>query len=149
MIDRIELKPTSIEREIFPKMAADNNLYVFTLEGYWMDIGQPKDYLVGQKLFLQSVRARQPERLSAGETITGDVLVDPSSKVDPTACLGPNVVIGANCVIGPGCKIYNTTIMEGTKVHGYDLIEGSIIGWQNTIGKWVRINGLTVTAEDV
>jgi mannose-1-phosphate guanylyltransferase len=39
MIDRIELKPTSIEREIFPKMAADNNLYVFTLDGYWMDIG--------------------------------------------------------------------------------------------------------------
>jgi mannose-1-phosphate guanylyltransferase len=90
-----------------------------------------------------------PERLSSGDTITGDVLVDPSSKVDPTACLGPNVVIGANCVIGPGCKIYNTTIMEGTKVHGYDLIEGSIIGWQNTIGKWVRIQGLTVTAEDV
>ena len=24
MIDRIELRPTSIEREIFPKMAADN-----------------------------------------------------------------------------------------------------------------------------
>ena len=27
ILDRIELKPTSIEKEIFPKMAADNNLY--------------------------------------------------------------------------------------------------------------------------
>jgi mannose-1-phosphate guanylyltransferase len=52
VIDRIEMKPTSIEREIFPKMAADNNLFVYALDGYWMDIGQPKDYLIGQKLFL-------------------------------------------------------------------------------------------------
>lgn len=129
MIDRIELKPTSIEREIFPKMAADGQIFVFTLDGYWMDIGQPKDYLQGQKLFLQSVRARTAERLAAGPNITGDVLIDPTATVDPTAHLGPNVVIGKDCVIGPGCKIYNTTIMEGTKAHGYDLIEGSIIGW--------------------
>jgi mannose-1-phosphate guanylyltransferase len=81
--------------------------------------------------------------------ITGDVLIDPSAKVDPTAQLGPNVVIGKNCEIGPGCRLYNTTIMEGTKALGYSLVEGSIIGWGNTIGKWVRINGLTVTAEDV
>jgi mannose-1-phosphate guanylyltransferase len=47
VIDRIELKPTSIEREIFPKMAAENDLYVYALDGYWMDIGQPKDYLIG------------------------------------------------------------------------------------------------------
>lgn len=47
MIDRISLKPTSIEREIFPKMAAEGQLYMFNLEGYWMDIGQPKDYLNG------------------------------------------------------------------------------------------------------
>ena len=47
VIDRIDLKPTSIEREIFPKMAADGELYQMTLNGYWMDIGQPKDYLIG------------------------------------------------------------------------------------------------------
>jgi mannose-1-phosphate guanylyltransferase len=47
MIDRIELRPTSIEREIFPKMAAAGELYQMGLDGYWMDIGQPKDYLIG------------------------------------------------------------------------------------------------------
>lgn len=58
-------------------------------------------------------------------------------------------MVGAKCVIGPGCKIYNTTVMEGSKVLGYSLIEGSIIGWSNTVGKWTRISGLTVTGEDV
>ena len=47
VIDRIDLRPTSIEKEIFPKMAAEGQLYMFTLKGYWMDIGQPNDYLVG------------------------------------------------------------------------------------------------------
>jgi len=149
VIDRIELKPTSIEREIFPKMAADGEIFVFTLDGYWMDIGQPKDYLTGQRLFLQSLRAHQTERLAKGDFITGDVLIDPSAKVDPTAHLGPNVVIGANCVVGAGAKIFNTTVMEGTKINSYAYVEGSIIGWNNTVGKWTRINGLTVSAEDV
>lgn len=52
-------------------------------------------------------------------------------------------------MIGPGCKISNSTILARTKVLGYSLIEGSIIGWANTIGRWTRIVGLTVTAEDV
>lgn len=39
VIDRIEMKPTSIERVVFPKMAAEQDLYALTLEGFWMDIG--------------------------------------------------------------------------------------------------------------
>lgn len=48
VLDRIELRPTSIEKEVFPHVAADGSLYAFTLPGYWMDVGQPKDYLKGR-----------------------------------------------------------------------------------------------------
>ncbi len=48
ILKRIELRPTSIEREVFPHVAADNLLYAYTLNGYWMDVGQPKDYLKGE-----------------------------------------------------------------------------------------------------
>ena len=95
-----------------------------------MDIGQPKDYLVGQKFYLSSLRDKKDERITpSGANILGDVMIHPSAKVDPTATLGPNVVIGANCIIGPGVRIYNATVMEGSKVNGFTLIEGSIIGW--------------------
>lgn len=47
VLNRIELRPTSIEREVFPHVAADKRLFAFTLPGYWMDVGQPKDYLKG------------------------------------------------------------------------------------------------------
>ena len=39
MIDRIENRPTSIEREIFPVMAGEGQLHQMELPGYWMDIG--------------------------------------------------------------------------------------------------------------
>jgi mannose-1-phosphate guanylyltransferase len=51
VLSRIELKPTSIEKEVFPAMAKDKELYALDLNGFWMDIGQPKDFLTG-KFFL-------------------------------------------------------------------------------------------------
>lgn len=47
VLDRIELRPTSIEKETFPLICLDKGLFAFTLPGYWMDVGQPKDYLTG------------------------------------------------------------------------------------------------------
>ena len=48
VLDRIELRPTSIEKETFPLITRDKGLFAFTLPGYWMDVGQPKDYLTGK-----------------------------------------------------------------------------------------------------
>lgn len=62
IIDRIDMKPTSIERVIFPKMAAEKDLYALTLEGFWMDIGQPKDYLLGQRLYLDYLATHKEEQ---------------------------------------------------------------------------------------
>ena len=47
MLNRIENRPTSIEKETFPLIAADQKLFAQELEGYWMDVGQPRDYLTG------------------------------------------------------------------------------------------------------
>lgn len=52
IIKRIEDRPTSIEKEIFPAMVDEGQVYQMTLPSYWMDIGQPKDYLAGQSLHL-------------------------------------------------------------------------------------------------
>ena len=38
VLDRIELRPTSIEKEIFPVMAADGDLFAMDLKGLTCDI---------------------------------------------------------------------------------------------------------------
>lgn len=149
IIKRIEPKPTSIEREIFPVMAKEGELYAQNLDGFWMDVGQPKDFIIGSQLYLDSLKKSGEGELAKGDNIIGNVLIDPSAKVHPEAVLGPNVSIGADCVIGKGVRLQNTCVFKGVTIQDYAWIKGSVIGWQSNVGKWVRIDGLSVLAEDV
>lgn len=47
ILRRIQLRPTSIEKEVFPDMAHEGQLYAMELQGFWMDVGQPRDFLTG------------------------------------------------------------------------------------------------------
>lgn len=106
VLNRIEIKPTSIEKEVFPVMAKEKQLFAFELAGFWMDIGQPKDFLTGMCLYLNSLRQRNSEKLSNNQndekTFVGNVLVDPTAKIGIGCRIGPNVTIGPNCVIENG-----------------------------------------------
>lgn len=86
-----------IEKEIFPELAKEGELYSIPLkkENFWHDIGQPKDYLIGQESYL-----RYFKMVGSGDTYEGNVLVDKTAQVHPSAKIGPNVVIGPGCVIG-------------------------------------------------
>eukprot|EP00808_Paulinella_micropora_P008956 g73721.t1 len=142
ILDRIELKPTSIEREIFPKMAEDGQLYKMTLPGYWMDIGQPKDYLIGQCLHLKSLAAKHPDQLmKEGKNfkIIGNVHADPSCEIGAGAVIGPDVVLGPGVKVGAGARIKRSTLFKGVSVGQSAYINSSIIGWSSKIGPWTRV----------
>ena len=60
-------------------MASEKQIYNFVLDGFWMDIGQPKDYISGMRLYLDSVRQstetiNDSHFLNASE-VEGNVLV--------------------------------------------------------------------------
>lgn len=69
MITRIPQRPCSIEREIFPQMASEGHLYQMELPGYWMDIGQPKDYLSGQKMYIKSEKEKGSKLVTGNDNI--------------------------------------------------------------------------------
>jgi mannose-1-phosphate guanylyltransferase len=74
-LNRVEAKPSSLEREIFPQMAEEGQLFTFQLEGFWADVGQPKDYLHGTNLFLDDLNSTNPNLLSKGKNILGNVVI--------------------------------------------------------------------------
>lgn len=84
-LDRVQPVPTSIEREVFPKMAKEGQLYIFQLEGFWADIGQPRDYLRGTNLFLNDLPDRSDYKKDENlpvladtqnmKNVTGNVLI--------------------------------------------------------------------------
>jgi mannose-1-phosphate guanylyltransferase len=149
VLDRIELKPTSIEKEVFPKIADAKKLYAITLPGYWMDVGQPKDYLTGLTLHLSSVRNHNPSQLASGSHIQGNVLIAPNVQIGEGCLIGPDVSIGADCVIGNGVRLRNCVLMAGNKVKDYSQVLNSIVGWYSSIGKWSRVENGSVIGEDV
>lgn len=149
ILDRIELRPTSIEKEIFPKMAQDDNLFAFDLSGFWMDVGQPKDFLTGMVMYLRYLREKHPELLHEGPGSIGNVLVDPSAKIGENCRIGPNVVIGPNAVIQDGVCLSRCTIMQESVIRSHSWIHSAIIGWKSVVGQWVRMEGVSVLGEDV
>ncbi|KAH7332126.1 hypothetical protein KP509_20G069400 [Ceratopteris richardii] len=149
VLDRIELRPTSIEKEVFPKIAHEKRLFAMVLPGFWMDVGQPKDYITGLRLYLDSLRKNSPQKLMTGANVVGNVLVDDSAQIGDGCLIGPDVCIGPNCVIEAGVRLSRCTIMRGVRVKKHACISGSIIGWHSTVGQWARVENMTVLGEDV
>jgi len=152
ILKRIPLKPTSIEKEVFPKMAADGQLYRMVLEGYWMDIGQPKDFIIGSAMYLHNLQKIHPELLAKGEHVPsgkGTVLVHHTAKIGQNCSFGPNVTIGPNVVIHDGVRLLHTIILDGCVIHANAFISHSIIGWRSTVGRWARVENSSVIGEDV
>jgi len=149
ILNRIEPKPTSIEKEIFPLMASEGQLYCMTLPNFWMDVGQPRDFLAGTALYLNYCAKTNSNELRKGEGFDGPVLVDTTAKIGKGCRIGPNVVIGPNCVVGDGVRLKDTVILEGTKVGDHTWVHQSILGWKSVIGKWVRIQNVSVLGQDV
>nr|XP_020466787.1 mannose-1-phosphate guanyltransferase beta isoform X2 [Monopterus albus] len=149
MLSRIQLRPTSIEKEIFPVMAEEGHLYTMELQGFWMDIGQPKDFLTGMCMYLQSLRQHAPERLRTGPGFLGNVLVDPTAQIGENCTIGPNVTIGAGVVVEDGVRIKRCTVLKGARVRSHSWLESCIVGWSSSVGQWVRMENVTVLGEDV
>lgn len=178
ILNRIENKPTSIEREIFPQMAADHQLFSFVLQGYWMDIGQPKDFLSGQVLHLAHLQAQAQSQqtdsqnlnqnlnqkqkqnhgaghdpissveLASGEGIIGNCLIHPTAKIGKGALIGPDVVIGPGVVIGESARVIRSCLFDGALIGASSLVKGSLIGWASSIGRHSHVHDC-VLGEDV
>ncbi|KAI8473667.1 MAG: nucleotide-diphospho-sugar transferase [Monoraphidium minutum] len=149
VLSRIELRPTSIEKEVFPFVAKDGKLFAFTLPGYWMDVGQPKDYLLGLNLHLASLRSSKPAELATGPSFSGNVLSHPTAKIGSGCVIGPDVSLGEGVVIGDGVRLSNCVIMRGVKIKDHAKVDRSIVGWESQLGAWSRLEGHCVLGKDV
>lgn len=152
VLKRIELRPTSIEKETFPAMAADHQLHSFDLDGFWMDVGQPKDFLSGTCLYLSSLTKKGSKDLTPpteSYVHGGNVLIHPSAKIGKNCRIGPNVTIGPDVVVGDGVRLQRCVLLKGSKVKDHAWVKSTIIGWNSTVGRWARLENVTVLGDDV
>jgi len=152
VLSRIELRPTSIEQETFPAIVKDGELHSFDLEGFWMDVGQPKDFLTGTCLYLSSLAKKNSKLLTPSSepfVYGGNVLVDPTATIGKNCRIGPNVTIGPNVVIGDGVRVQRSVLLQGSRIKDHAWVKSTIVGWNSTVGKWARLENVTVLGDDV
>ncbi|KAL8828926.1 MAG: hypothetical protein Q9170_006385, partial [Blastenia crenularia] len=152
VLERIELRPTSIEQETFPAICGDGQLHSMDLDGFWMDVGQPKDFLSGTCLYLSSLTKKNSKLLTPSSkafVYGGNVLVDPSAKIGKNCRIGPNVTIGPNVIVGDGVRLQRSVLLAGSKVKDHAWVKSTIVGWNSVIGKWARLENVSVLGDDV
>jgi len=155
--DLIAPRRMSIEREVFPVIAQRGRLYAFPLEGFWADVGQPRDFLRGTGLLLpvlpnsdRNDKGKTAERAAREKwTAVSPVLVADDAVVEEGAVLGPNAVVGSGCRVASGARVVNSTLLENSCVEKGAFVKDSIVGWRAKVGKWGHLEGITVLAENV
>ncbi|XP_023238436.1 mannose-1-phosphate guanyltransferase beta-like [Centruroides sculpturatus] len=130
-------------------MAQDGELYAMELQGFWMDVGQPKDFLTGMCFYLAALKQWNSAALYQNAGVVGNVLVDPSAKIGKSCRIGPNVTIGPDVIIEDGVCIKRCTILKGAHIRSHSWLESCIIGWRCVVGQWVRMENTSVLGEDV
>jgi mannose-1-phosphate guanylyltransferase len=113
-------KPTSIERETFPRLLAEGRrLHGFEFTGFWVDCGRPETYL----------RANEAALKATGATVLyGKGTQNGGAAIDGWA------VIGDGCRIGQDASIARSVLLDGVVVGNNVTIKDSIVAPRARIG---------------
>jgi len=144
-------KKVSIERDVFPKLAEEDQLYNFEITGIWKDVGKPHDLLKGNILYLKDYLKRlggnKENLIDETLDIEGRALIYPPVAIGKNVTirkdciLGPNVVIGDNVYIGKGTTIKDSLIYNETYISQNVSLEKTIVSDNCLIKKGVVAQG--------
>ncbi|MCL2358545.1 NDP-sugar synthase [Candidatus Bathycorpusculum sp.] len=135
-----EGRAVSIEREIFPQIVEAGRLVGCRINGLWMDIGKPAEYLEANKLLLDSISPTISKPQTSSAEIRLPVALDQGVVLGENSVIGPYAVIGKNVKIGKNVTITNSVVFSDAEIaddvqlHGVVVGEGAYIGRHANIG---------------
>lgn len=153
-------RPVSVEREVFPVLAAESSLFAQSSDAYWLDTGTPAAYLQAHTDLLRGVRGGPPapgaRLVSPGvwvlgaPTVRGEVrdgsLVGTGALVEDGAVVTGSVV-GASAVVAAGATIEGSVVLPGARIGRGARVVRSIVGHGANVGDGSEIRDLTVVGD--
>ena len=147
----VPAKKVSIEKEVFPKLADEGNLYNFPITGIWKDIGKPEELLEGNIQMMTEIlkdsNGQKRNLIDNSLDIDGKALIYPPVAIGKNVILrknceiGPNVIIGDNVYIGDNTKIKETLIYDEAYISENVNIEKAIVSDNCVINNYVELKG--------
>ena len=143
VFDLIPERQVSIEKEVFPVLAGNGELFGYNLDGLWVDIGKPEDYIVANRHMLDMVPSKNPaergSKISSKAQVIPPVAIAKGATIERDAVVGPYVSVGEGVTVGRGTRIENSILFPGAWVDCSTSIKNAIIGEGAIIGRWVKI----------
>jgi mannose-1-phosphate guanylyltransferase len=132
-------KHVSMEREIFPMLVAEKKLFGYPINGLWMDIGKPQEYLEANKTVLDTLSKKLKQPPAKGFTLKPPTAIDQNVSISQKSVIGPYAIIGKNTKVGKNVKISNSVIFPDVKIEDGAVLKGVVVGEGARIGKNVRL----------
>jgi NDP-sugar pyrophosphorylase family protein len=137
-------RPVSIEREIFPKLSEEGNLFGHEFKEIWMDIGKPRDYLRANRILLDLEERKRTlgKDVKLGEMVTlkDPVIVDSGVEVGQKSKIGPYTIIGRDTILGRGVLLENSVVFSDAIISDHASVKGAVIGEGATISRGAKIS---------
>ena len=131
ILDRIEGgRRVSIEREVFPSLAAEGSLRALCSASYWLDTGTPETYLKAQLDLIDGTRARM-------NPVSRTAIVAADAEVERSVLLP-----GAS--VASGARVCDAVLMEGAVVEAGATVRDSVLGPGARVGKRAVVTGLSI-----
>lgn len=154
VLDRIPVGArVSIERVVFPEVAADRRLFAVGTDDYWIDAGTPASYI---RANLDLTDGSRREVLDA---VADDARIDASAKVH-NSVIGAGVVVGADAevrdsvvmsgaVLATGARVDGSIVASGARVGaGAAVVNGSILSFNESLADHTELRASTQPARD-
>ena len=132
-------KPVSMEREIFPKLVEEGKLFGYNMNGLWMDIGKPEEYLQANKIILNTLAKTQKTKSKGNFNLKDPVAMDKGVNIGASSVVGPYAILGKNVAVGKNVQIKESVILSDVVIDNFTSINGAIIGEGAKIGINVKI----------
>jgi mannose-1-phosphate guanylyltransferase len=142
-----EGRAVSMEREIFPKLAAHGELFGHVVHGLWMDIGKPEEYLQTNRIILDTLTVKREKKRTSRFELKDPIALDKGISLADGAVIGPYAVLGKNVTVGKNAHIRDSVILSGTKIGDSAWINGAIIGEEAVIGDHVKFGKGCIIAD--
>lgn len=123
----------SVERDVFPWLAAQGRLLAHREDAYFLDVGSPGAL----------VRATRDLLLApwpgAAPTPRGESLVLPGAVVAPDARLSAGTVVHADAFVGPGAQLESAVVLPCAQVDERAQVARSVLGRGAHVGIGARV----------
>ena len=133
-----EGRAVSMEREVFPKLAEEGKLCGHCIDGLWIDIGKPQEYLETNKIVLDSISKNETRKFRILR-VEDPVALDKGVSIGEKSVIGPYAILGKNVKVGKNVQIANSVIFAEAQIADGAILNGAIVGEGAKIGKGVKI----------